>query len=229
MYLTDVFACTHAVILDFDSTLVTIEGIDELASLKGVAAEVKALTNAAMQGDIDIHTVFAKRLELIRPRLSELHMLSHLYKLHITEGAGEFISLCKRLGKKVFVVSGGFVQAISPVTTHLGIPEECLFANTLHFTSHGTYAGFDVLCPLWKNSGKVDVLLQIKKITSGPILMIGDGITDYETKEVVDNFFCFTGVVSRENVVQKSSYVCSSFLELLHPFDQRVKNDSQNC
>lgn len=229
MDLTDVFARSHAVVLDFDSTLVTIEGIDELASLHGVANEVKALTHAAMQGDIDIHTIFAKRLELIRPQLSELHALSTMYKSHITEGAIEFISLCTRLGKKVFVVSGGFFQAISPVTTYIGIPEECVYANTLHFTSYGTYAGFDVLCPLWKGTGKVDVLLQIKKMTNGIVLMIGDGITDYETKEVVDNFFCFTGVVSRKNVVQKSSYICSSFYELLHPFDQRVKNDSQNC
>ena len=62
----------HRVFFDCDSTLTTIEGIDELARMQGKEAEVAALTRQAMEGKIALETIYARRLRLLRPTRGQL-------------------------------------------------------------------------------------------------------------------------------------------------------------
>ena len=67
------------IFFDCDSTLSTIEGIDELAKLKGKEARVGLLTNKAMNGDLDLSEVYGKRLKAIRPTRGQLKAVEERY------------------------------------------------------------------------------------------------------------------------------------------------------
>jgi len=72
-----------------DSTLAAIEGIDFLA---GGNDEVVNLTNLAMNGELSIDEVYGKRLDLIRPSISDLERLAGEYKSHLLPDAAEVVS-----------------------------------------------------------------------------------------------------------------------------------------
>ena len=77
------------VFFDVDSTLVTIEGIDVLA---GGNREIAKLTDAAMNGEIPLDQVYAKRLEMIRPTRAQVDALAQTYVSSITTGAKEMLA-----------------------------------------------------------------------------------------------------------------------------------------
>jgi phosphoserine phosphatase len=91
---------TKLIILDCDSTLSAIEGIDELAREKGTTIfnEVVALTNAAMNGEVPLDEVFARRLEIIQPDLATCEKVEQLYIDTIEPTAFETISTLKQRG-----------------------------------------------------------------------------------------------------------------------------------
>ena len=197
----------HNVIFDLDSTLVSIEGIDELGRMVGKESEIQKLTDAAMRGDVTLEEVFEKRLQIIRPTKLHIKKLSQLYCNSITEGAVELISTLKQRGKKVFLVTGGYRNAIEDVVRKLGLKNEYVFANELLFYSNGTYKGFQKNIPLWKNHGKAQVALQILKRYPGKNIVIGDGISDLELGLVAGTFVYYGGHVWRENIAAGSNYV----------------------
>lgn len=67
------------VFFDCDSTLARIEGIDELARLKGLFDEVQRLTAAAMGGEVHLSSVYDRRLELLRPNRANIRIIERLY------------------------------------------------------------------------------------------------------------------------------------------------------
>src|ERR1041385_4983612 len=97
------------VFFDVDSTLVTIEGIDVLA---GGNPEIAKLTDAAMNGEIPLDQVYAKRLDLIRPTRDAVEQLAQRYRESLVDGVEETIRALKDAGAQIHLVTAGIAQAI---------------------------------------------------------------------------------------------------------------------
>ena len=193
--------------IDCDSTLSTIEGIDELARARGekVFAQVVELTNAAMNGEIPITEVFPRRMEMIRPDRALCEEIGNLYVSTLVPGAKEMIQEVKAAGWLPVILSGGFAPLIKPLADHLGIAH--VEAVPLYFHEDGSYKGYGADYPTTRNLGKNQVIREWKQaVVPERVLMIGDGVSDLETKPDVDAFIGFGGVVARPKVVSGSDY-----------------------
>ncbi|MBI2993354.1 MAG: HAD-IB family phosphatase [Gammaproteobacteria bacterium] len=205
------------VLFDCDSTLTRIEGVDELARLRGVAEPVAALTAAAMVGKVSVEEVYGRRLELIRPDRDALEWLGRQYVASMVEGATEVVWVLRELGKEVHIISGGFRPAINALARALDIPEANVHAVDLHFDERGAYAGFDARSPLTRSGGKGDVVDQLIG-GAARAMAIGDGVTDLEMKRAGVGFIGFGGVVRREPVAAGADvYVDSRSLDAVLP------------
>jgi phosphoserine phosphatase len=202
-------------VLDVDSTLAGIEGVDWLAALRGPAAEArsKELTDKAMQGVIPLQEIYGQRLESIRPTQSELEELSRIYIERIASGARATVSRLREEGVDLTIASGGFRQAILPLASELGVPADKVHAVRLLFDHDGEYAGFDESSLLARQYGKRDTIAGLG--LKSPVLAVGDGITDFEIAMVVDAFAVFTGFIRRDAVIARADYVIENFDQLL--------------
>lgn len=197
-------AAHRTVLLDCDSTLTSIEGIDELA--RDVRAEIEPLTEAAMRGDLPLEAVYGRRLSIIRPSRDDVARVGRLYVEHLVPGARETVAAMQRMGIDVRIISGGVRQAVLHLARVLQLPDDRVFAVDLHFDDAGGYAGFDELSPLARAGGK-PALISSWSDLARPVMLVGDGATDLEAKGVVDTFVAFTGVTERANVVAGADVV----------------------
>ena len=119
---------------DMDSTLISIECVDEIADAVGKKAEVAAITEAAMRGEItDYKDSLRKRVALLRGvTIADMEEV-YTERLHINPGAAELIRACKAAGMKVLLVSGGFTFFSERVRDMLGI--DFTRANVLEIES----------------------------------------------------------------------------------------------
>ena len=204
----------RAVIIDVDSTLCGIEGIDWLATRRGpgVAAEIARLTERAMNGEIALDAVYGGRLALVRPTASDVAALAAAYVEALAPGAREAIFRMRGEGVMLALVSGGIRQAIRPLARELGFSDGSLHAVSVSFDGSGAYAGYDTGSPLATQRGKKDVAAALG--LARPALAVGDGATDAVMREATDAFAAFAGFVRREPVVRAADYVVSSFREL---------------
>jgi len=204
----------NSVVLDVDSTLSGVEGIDWLASLRG--AEVEAwsgsLTARAMEGLIPIEAVYGERMAIVKPTLSEIQELSAIYIDHLAPGAREALSELREHNVELVMVSGGLREAILPLAKELGIHEERVHAVSIFFGGDGEYSGFDERSLMTRQNGKRATVKELA--LRGPVLAVGDGITDCEIRPVVDGFAAFTGFMKREPVVDRADYVIDHFDQL---------------
>ena len=180
------------VFFDCDSTLVQIEGIVELARLKGKAEEIATVTEQAMSGQIELSEVFSKRLEIVQPSVRDLEILGRIYCENLTLGAESVVKQLQNMGKQVYILSAGYRLAIEILASFLGIPKTNIFAVDLQFTDDGEYRGLDTTQVLIKNTGKRD-LLQSLGLDLNTVAMVGDGANDLATQEVVKLFIGFQG------------------------------------
>lgn len=198
-------------VLDVDSTLCGVEGVDWLAQRRGagVAARTRALTERAMNGEIPLDAVYGERLSLIRPTRDDVAALAQVYRQTIADGAAAAIAtlLAARIG--VVLVSGGIRQAIAPLARELGVPVE---AVELRWDPAGEYQDFDRQSPLATQHGKGDVVRSLA--LPRPMLAVGDGSTDVAMKEAADRFVAFTGFTRRPAVVAQADEEVATFAQL---------------
>ena len=191
-----------------------MEGIDWLASLRG--AEIKAwstgLTERAMEGKLPIEAVYSERMHAVKPSMSEIEQLGRVYVEHIAPGARETLSELKSQGVELVMVSGGLREAILPLARELGVDEKSVHAVSVFFDQEGKYAGFEEKSPLTRQDGKRMTVRDLG--LKGPILAVGDGMTDCEIRPVVDGFAAFIGFMRREPVVQRADFVIENFDQL---------------
>lgn len=214
-------------IIDFDSTIVTVEGLDELAHIalehnpdkEKIAKEITSITKAGMEGLIDFPTSLAKRFELFELTAENIEQVSIFLKEHLTPSLRRNKAFFQEYHNQIYIISGGFREYIYPVVKEFGIAEDHVIANTFRYDSHGTITGFDDKNPLSQVYGKVKAVASLKR--KGKICVIGDGITDYQIKEQgkADTFFAFTENVYRKGVVAKADKVIRSFDELLFVYN----------
>jgi phosphoserine phosphatase SerB len=107
---------------DMDSTLISIECVDEIADAVGKKAEVAAITEAAMRGEIaDYKESLRQRVKLLRGvTVADMEQV-YTERLRINPGAAELVTACKAAGLKVLLVSGGFTFFSERVRQTLGI------------------------------------------------------------------------------------------------------------
>ncbi len=193
------------VCFDCDSTLSKIEGIDELAKRVGLGEQMAALTTAAMNGEVPLEAIYAKRLDLIRPDADAITWVAQLYIDLITPGALETVQELQRQGKRVHIISGGLRQAILPLADHLGVPHEQVHAVDVFFNADGSYQGFDHESALAKTGGKAQICKQINS-RAVPMVMVGDGQTDLEAQQAGATVIGFGGVEARPAVIKRADF-----------------------
>jgi phosphoserine phosphatase len=191
------------VVFDCDSTLCSIEGIDELAGPH--ATEIQALTDAAMAGTIPLEDVYGRRLAIIHPTRDAVDALGRLYVSTLVPDARETVAALQWLGKTVRILSGGLLPAVLDVARALGVSPEDVDAVSIHFSEDGAYAGFDADSPLARSGGK-PAMLRAMHIPR-PALLVGDGATDLEGRAEVDAFAAYMGVAFRPNVAAGADFV----------------------
>lgn len=204
----------NSIILDVDSTLSAVEGIDWLAAQRGpdIEAWSAALTERAMEGEIPIDAVYGERMRIVKPTLPEIRQLGKVYVERMATHAAETIEALRAHDVEVIMVSGGLREGILPLAGELGVEEENVYAVSVFFDEHGEYAGFDEGSLLTRQSGKRIIVGQMD--LKGPILAVGDGMTDCEIKSVVQGFAAFTGFTRREAVIAQADYVIENFDQL---------------
>ena len=206
-----------SVVLDVDSTLCGIEGIDLLARRRGdeLGRRIEALTDRAMRGELPLDRVYGERLALIQPAVEDVQALQRAYADALAPGATDAIRSMRAAGVRLALVSGGIRQAIQPLAAALGFAEEELHAVALSFDEHGRYHGYDTSSPLATQRGKEQVVEAL--LVAGfprPLLAVGDGSTDVFMREAADAFAAFAGFARREAVVARADAVLTSFAEL---------------
>lgn len=205
----------RSLILDVDSTLSGIEGIDWLAARRGpaVAAQIAGLTASAMDGSVPIESLYGRRLALVRPGKDELAALSGAYRERVAPGAFETIARLRSGGVAMHLVSGGLREAILPFATWLGFASAQVHAVGVTFDPAGNYLGWDTTSPLATSGGKAEVARALA--LPAPLLALGDGSTDLALRSAGASFAAFTGFVRRDAVVAGADHVVDSFDQLL--------------
>jgi phosphoserine phosphatase len=203
------------VVLDVDSTVSGIEGIDWLAQRRGqtVARRVATLTDDAKRGAVPLDQVYRTRLAHIRPRREDLAALSRAYVDALAPDCVSAVSRLRHAGVQVVLVSGGLRNALLRLALHLDLDLGDVHAVDVRFDAMGAYTGFDEKSPLTTADGKYVVLSGLS--LAGPVLMVGDGVTDLAARGAVDCFAAFTGFVRRAAVVREADVVFESFSELV--------------
>lgn len=204
-----------SIVLDVDSTVSGLEGIDWLASRRSpaIAAEIKRLTAQATEGTVPLESVYGRRLETILPTELEIVELAHFYERHLAPRAGEVVTELREAGVRLVIVSGGIRQAVVPLGLGLGFTPSEVFAVRVNFNEDGSYGGFDDVSPLATTAGKGTVVQRL--YLPRPLLVVGDGITDLAARPSADAFAAYTGFVYRPAVVRGADHEISSFDQLL--------------
>eukprot|EP00386_Alphamonas_edax_P005030 GDKI01015797.1.p1 GENE.GDKI01015797.1~~GDKI01015797.1.p1 ORF type:complete len:247 (+),score=82.47 GDKI01015797.1:91-831(+) len=206
------------VCFDVDSTVLTSEAIDDLASYLGKAEEVSRLTKLAMEGGMPYQEALHLRLEAMQPSLQQLRAFCEGETLKLSPGIAELVALLHARGTHVWLVSGGFRAVIEPVAEALEIPKARIYANRLLFDEEsGAYKGFDREEPTSRDGGKAEVVGRLKQQhgSESVIVMVGDGATDLQARPPADAFIGYGGVVVREKVAQGADWFVRDFQEVI--------------
>ncbi len=205
------YAC---IVLDADSTLAGIEGIDWLAARRGPAVQraVEGLTAQAMDGALALEAVYAERLRLIAPDATDLAALAEAYFASVAPGAHDAIAALRAAGVTVHVISGGLRPALLPMTRSLGLTDDCVHAVEPVADAEGRYTSVEP-SPLTTQAGKEAVLRELA--LPRPLLAVGDGATDLAMARAADVFAAYIGFVRRDAVVAGAALVLDSFAALV--------------
>src|SRR5215467_13026837 len=164
-------------VMDMDSTLITIETIDELADLVGKKAEVAAVTAQAMRGEIEYDESLRRRVAVLEG-LPE-SALDRLYteRVKLSPGAERLIEGVKRAGLKILLVSGGFTHVTDKLKVRLGL--DYVRANTLEVRD-GKFTG-ELVGRIVNADVKREALVEARDrigATKEQIIAMGDGAND---------------------------------------------------
>ena len=171
------FSDLGLIVSDMDSTLITIECVDEIAAQLGIKPQVAAITERAMRGEIDFRQSLKERVALLKGLpISELQTV-YDEVLKLTHGAEELLSACHQKGVKFMLVSGGFTFFTDRLKQRLGL--DYTYANVLG-VANGKLTG-EVDSEIIDAQRKVELLQQYQAdlgLQSHQVLAVGDGAND---------------------------------------------------
>ena len=164
--------------IDMDSTLVTMETLDEIADMAGLKAEVAAITEAAMRGEIkDFSESLTRRMALLKGVGEDLIERVYQERLHLSPGAEILLAAAKAAGLKTMLVSGGFTHFTERLKARLGF--DCAFANQFDIANQRLTGR--VLGPIVDGAFKARAVQQCCQDIGCPpsqAIAIGDGAND---------------------------------------------------
>ena len=164
-------------VMDMDSTLITIETIDELADLVGLKKEIAAITEAAMRGEIEYDESLRRRVVVLKGLGVDALRRVYEERVQLTPGAEKLLSKARSLGIKTLLVSGGFTYVTDRLKERLGLDytrSNCLEIQDDKLTGN-------IVGDIVNADGKRAALLEVRdRLGSGRerIIGIGDGAND---------------------------------------------------
>ena len=211
-------------IFDFDSTLTRVEALDVLAEItleknpnkNAIIQEIIDITNLGIDGEISFTESLDRRIKLLNANKVDLSELITNLKKQVSTSIERNKDFFELYTDDIYVISCGFKEFIDPIVSEYNIPSERVFANTFVYGDEGKIIGFDAKNPLSKHNGKIQCLKDMNLV--GEIQVIGDGYSDYVTREagVADKFFAYTENVSRAKTIQNADYIAPNLDEFLY-------------
>ncbi len=211
-------------LIDFDSTFVTVESLELLAEISlrdrpatertTRLAAIHDLTTRAMSGHLPFAEALRRRFELLQPRAEHLPTLVAALKTRVSPSFQRHTDFLRCHAHRIYIVSAGFHDYIAPVVGDYGIVPEHILANQLIRHTDGTL-DFDAHHPLAADGGKIAVVRALN--LPGPALTIGDGMSDLAlgTSDVCNNFLAYTETVIRPEVTARAQHVVAHFGDVL--------------
>jgi len=216
-------------IFDFDSTLTRVEALDVLAEItlqnnpqkEEIIQEIIDITNLGIDGEISFTESLERRIKLLEANKADLSQLIADLKKQVSSSIERNKEFFELYSNDIYVISCGFKEFIDPIVKEYNVPSERVFANTFKFASDGKIVGFDDKNPLSQHNGKIQCLKDMN--LDGEIQVIGDGYSDYVTREagIADKFFAYTENVSREKTTENADYIAPNLDEFLYVNDLR--------
>ena len=211
-------------IFDFDSTLTRVEALDVLAEItlannprkKEIIQEIIDITNLGIDGEISFTESLERRIKLLKANKADLTQLVEDLKKQVSSSIERNKEFFELYADDIYVISCGFKEFIDPIVKEYNIPSERVYANTFEFEKDGEIVGFDANNPLSQHNGKIKCLKDMD--LEGEIQVIGDGYSDYVTREagVADKFFAYTENVSRDKTTENADYIAPNLDEFLY-------------
>ncbi len=165
------------IVSDMDSTLITIECIDEIAAAAGLKKQVAEITERAMQGELDFSQSLTQRVALLKGLPEKA--LEDVYRntLQLSDGAEYLVRQCRQNGIRFVLVSGGFTFFTKRLQQRLGL--DFTYANCLE-TENGVLTG-RVKGRIIDAQAKAEILAKHREdlgLHAGQVLAVGDGAND---------------------------------------------------
>ena len=205
-------------IIDFDSTFVTVESLDELAHIvlkdNPESAQrletIRAITRAGMEGSIPFDESLSKRLELLNINQKDIHAATIVLAKKVTPSFKRNKQFLMENAQNILIISGGFYEMIIPIVSEYGILEDQVFANKFVYKGTSRIAHVDSQNIMAQSGGKVAQANALG--LAGEIHVIGDGYTDYQIKSEgpAKKFFAFIENIRRNSVCEVADVVLSN-------------------
>ncbi len=210
-------------ILDFDSTIVQVESLDELAKIalhhhpgkENRVEQIVKLTNEGMAGQITFEDSLQQRLAMLDCTKDHVEKLSQSLVNEISPSFLENRGWIQSHADQIQIFSGGFREFIFPVADFFQIPHSHIHANDFIYSDMGFVEGVYTSNPFSRSGGKVEKAKSMK--LKNPIVMVGDGNTDAEMASLGNHvsFLAFIENVARESVIKKADKVVKSFHDVI--------------
>jgi|TARA_B100002003_G_scaffold250220_1_gene288846 D-3-phosphoglycerate dehydrogenase len=205
-------------IIDFDSTFVTVESLDELAHIvlkdNPESAQrletIRAITRAGMEGSIPFDESLSKRLKLLNINQKDIHAATIVLAKKVTPSFKRNKQFLMENSQNILIISGGFYEMIIPIVSEYGILEDQVFANKFVYKGTSRIAHVDSQNIMAQSGEKVAQANALG--LAGEIHVIGDGYTDYQIKSEgpAKKFFAFIENIRRNSVCEVADVVLSN-------------------
>ncbi len=210
-----------SLVFDFDSTLVTVEGADELFARtvqdapdrEARVAEFQRITDRGMDGEISYRESLEARVALLDASRAQVEAVAREMPHRISPSVLRVRSRLAANAHRIWVISGGFEELILPVARELGLAPERVRAHRFRWTAEGRLAGLDPDTAMARG-GKPEALRELAP--PDPVWVVGDGATDLELRELglAERFYAFVENRARAPVVRRADGALPSLEDL---------------
>ena len=212
-------------LIDFDSTIIKDESLELLSeiSLKNPNDRKKIvdITNQAMNGTIEFSDALIRRIALLKAKKHHIEKVINKINCTITKSFIKNKMFFKKNNLNCYIISGGFLEIISPILEPFHINKKNIFANNFIYDGDDNIISIDIKNPLAQDKGKVNIAKNIH----GRNIIIGDGYTDYEIKKFgyAEKFIQFSENINRSVLNPLADHIAYSFDDVIN-YIQKIYN-----